>query len=434
MTPKIILSAAELIVCPKCQYQFPIGEGITRQTIEKYEQDFARIFKEKELELSQELEQKAERKSARTYAAQLENLKEQLTERQEALTEIQNRLGQATKTAREKAVAEFEAEKKLLHEELSDKDSKLKDLREQEIALRKEKTRLENFQREMELEFQRKFDDEKNRLLEQIRNSEGERFRLKEAEYLKKIEDAQKANEALRRKLEQGSQQLQGEVFELELENILKNAFPFDVLEEIRKGARGADVLQTVITRTGQICGKIIWEAKRAENWSNAWIQKLKDDQQEAGAELAVLVTTSMPKQSTEPFCIMEDIWVVNIAAVRPMAETLRLLLLEAHKHKLIHLNKNEKMEALYHYLCSPQFAQKVRVVVDAFNSMKRDLDSEKAAMARLWKKREQMINRVTLNMMGMCGELQAIAEESLPQLDSIAVLPAPDDNLDQEL
>lgn len=113
------------------------------------------------------------------------------------------------------------------------------------------------------------------------------------------------------------------------------------------------------------------------------------------------------------------------------MAETMRLLLLEAHKHKMISLNKNEKMEALYHYLCSPQFAQKVRVVVDAFSVMKRDLDAEKAAMARLWKKREQVINRVTLNMMGMCGELQAIAEESLPQLGSIAILPAPDTEME---
>jgi hypothetical protein len=117
----------------------------------------------------------------------------------------------------------------------------------------------------------------------------------------------------------------------------------------------------------------------------------------------------------------------INNGAVRPMAETLRILLIEAHKHKLISVNKNEKMEALYHYLCSPQFAQKVRVVVDAFTGMKRDLDSEKAAMARIWKKREQQINQVTHNMMGMCDELQAIAEESLQQLDSIAMLPAPD-------
>lgn len=434
MPQKIILSAEELVVCPKCLYKFRIGEGITRQTIEKYEQDFEKIFKAKEAELSQELEKKAERKLEKNYAAQIENLKEQLTTRQESIKELEARIGKSIKEAKEKAVAEFEAEKKILHEELSEKENKLKNLRDQEIALRREKAKLEDYQKEMELELQRKFDTEKIRLQEQIQNSEGERFKLKEAEYQKKIEDAQKANEDLRRKLEQGSQQLQGEVFELELENILKNSFPFDLVEEIRKGARGADILQTVITRTGQTCGKIIWEAKRAENWSNNWVPKLKDDQREANAELAVLVTTVMPKQTTEPFCLVDEIWIINISTVRPLAETLRMLLLETHKHKLISFNKNEKMEALYHYLCSPQFAQKVRVVVDSFSSMKRDLDAEKAAMARIWKKREQVINRVNLNMMGMCGELQAIAEESLPQLDSIAVLPAPDTDFDQDL
>ena len=144
MAQKIILSSEELIVCPKCQYKFPIGEGITRQTIEKYEQDFEKIFKAKEIELSQELEKKAERKLEKTYAAQLENLKKELTERQNALTELEAQIGKAKKEAREKAVAEFEAEKKLLIEELSEKEIKLKDLREQEIALRKEKAKIEN--------------------------------------------------------------------------------------------------------------------------------------------------------------------------------------------------------------------------------------------------------------------------------------------------
>ncbi|MDD2754426.1 MAG: DUF2130 domain-containing protein [Methanothrix sp.] len=404
-----------------------LGEGITRQTIERYEQDFETALKERESGLRQELEKAAERKLTKDYTAQLEDLKEQLTGSQQALTEMKSRIEKVQKETKAKALADFELEKKLLQQELSEKDGKLKELRDQELALRQEKTKLEEFRREMELELQRKIDEERTKIEEQIRNSEGERFKLKEAEYQKKIEDAQKANEDLRRKLEQGSQQLQGEVLELELENILKNAFPFDMIEAVRKGARGADMLQTVITRTGQDCGKIIWEAKRAENWSNAWVQKLKDDQREANAELAVLVTTVMPKQIIEPFCIVDEVWVVNSVAVRPMAETLRLMLIETNKNKLIGINKNEKMEALYHYLCSPQFVQKVRAVVDAFTSMKCDLDSEKAAMARIWKKRDQQIQRVTLNMMGMCGELQAIAQESLPQLDSIATLPAPD-------
>ncbi len=427
MPRKIILSSEELIVCPNCRHKFALEDGITRQTIERYEQEFETALKERSDTLRQELEKDAERKLTKTFTTQIDTLKEQLTGSQKSLTAMKSRLETVQQEAKARALADFELEKKLLNQELSEKDAKLKDFREQELLLRQEKAKLEEIRSEMELELRRKVDDARKNIEEQIRTSEGERFKLKEAEYQKKIEDAQKANEDLRRKLEQGSQQLQGEVLELELESSLKASFPFDTVEAVRKGARGADVLQTVITRTGQVCGKIVWEAKRAENWSNAWVQKLKDDQQEAGAELAVLVTTVMPRQTTEPFCMIDDIWVINACAVRPMAETLRIMLIEANKNKLVSLNQNEKMEALYHYLCSPQFAQKVRVVVDAFTSMKRGLDSEKAAMARLWKKREQQIRRVSLNMVGMCGELQAIAEESLPELDSIAALPGPD-------
>lgn len=426
MSHKIILSSEEQIVCPRCERQFALGDGITRQTIEKYEQDFETVLKERSQALRKELEQEAERKLARAYNAELDDLREQLTESRGALAEMKGRIERVQQETRAKTIADFEGEKRMLEEELSAKSEKLKELRDQELTLRQEKSKLEESRRELELELQRRLDEERKRIEEKIRGTETERFRLKEFEYQKKIEDAQRVNEDLRRKLEQGSQQLQGEVLELELENLLRNAFPLDAIEPVRKGARGADVVQTVITRTGQSCGRIIWEAKRAENWSNGWIQKLKDDQHAARAEVAALVTTVMPKPITEPFCLVEDIWVVNTAAIRPVAETLRVMLIETQKHKLIGLNKNEKMEALYDYLCSPQFAQKIRAVVDAFTTMKRELDSEKNAMTRIWKKREQQIERVTLNMMGMCGELQAIAQESFPELDELGALPAP--------
>ncbi len=253
---KIILSSEELIICPKCQHKFELGEGITRQTIERYEQDFENALKERSAELRKELEQEAERKLARTYSTQLDALKEQLTGSQQALQEMKSRVEQVQQDTKAKALADFEVEKRMLQQELSEKDGKLKELRNQEMALRQEKNKLEESRRELELELQRKLDEERKKIEEQIRNTEAERFKLKEAEYQKKIEDAQKANEDLRRKLEQGSQQLQGEVLELELESLLRNSFPLDTIEPIRKGVRGADVLQTVITRTGQSCGK----------------------------------------------------------------------------------------------------------------------------------------------------------------------------------
>ncbi|MEE9225743.1 MAG: DUF2130 domain-containing protein [Bacteroidota bacterium] len=309
---------------------------------------------------------------------------------------------------------------------MDQKEQAIKDFREKELSLRREKQKLQQEKQNLELEVQRRIDKERLSIQEQVSKTEAEKFNLKEAEYKKKLEDAQKVNEELARKLEQGSQQLHGEVLELELESVLRASFPNDKIEPVRKGQRGADVLQKVYTPTGQRCGTIIWEAKRAENWSDKWVQKLKDDQLEAKAELAVIVTTNMPNGIEEPFSMLGDIWVAKDRVIKPVAQTLRLMLIEAYNLKLINTGKNEKMEALYTYLFSPQFAQRVRAVVETFVGMRRDLEQEKNAILRLWKKREAQIDRVATSMSGMVGELQAIAHESLPQLENIEQLSLP--------
>ncbi len=222
---------------------------------------------------------------------------------------------------------------------------------------------MEQQQAGLELELERKLDEERRRLAIQIQEREATRFSLIEAEYKKKIEDAQRANDDLRRKLDQGSQQLQGGVLELELEHTLRTAFRHDAIDEVKKGQRGADVIQSVRTPSGIQCGKIIWEAKRAEHWSDKWLQKLKDDQQAAQAEIAVLVTTAMPRDTQEGFCRIGDIWVVTPALMRPLGETLRVILLEAQRLKQINSGRSEKIEQLYNYVAGPQFYQRVRLL-----------------------------------------------------------------------
>lgn len=214
---------------------------------------------------------------------------------------------------------------------------------------------------------------------------------------------------------------------------MLGNAFFHDLIEEVKKGQRGADVVQTVRTPMGQICGKIIWEAKRAENWSDKWLQKLKDDQEAANADIAVIVTTAMPKGITDSFCRIGDVWVVSPQVMRPVAETLRVIVLEAQRLKLVNTGRNEKMEQLYNYLSSAQFAQKVRTMLEGFESMRRDLESEKRAMQRIWAKRQTQIERVTGSMVTVVGELQAIAQEQLPQLGSMLELEAIEDDVSTE-
>ena len=426
MSTKIIINSDETIVCPQCSEKFPLDQGITRQTIEKYGNEFEKELVKRGKEREGEIAKDAEKRASKSYSLKILELESKLDEKEASLKQTQSLLLEARKKARAKAQEEFELERRSLQEDLSQKEEALKKLRENELGLRKEKQKLEEEKQNLELENQRKLDAERQKIQEKMAKTEAEKFRLKEAEYRKKLDDAQKVNDELTRKLEQGSQQLQGEVLELELEEVLRSSFPHDKIEPVRKGARGADVLQKVFTPNAQLCGTIIWEAKRAENWSDKWIQKLKDDQLEANAELAVLVSTHLPKDVDDPFTMMGGIWVRSHQLIRRVAETLRLMLIEANKLKLVSVGKSEKMELLYNYLSSPQFAQKIRSVIETFISMKTDLDREKNAMLRLWKKRESQISRVVNSMSGMIGELQGIAQDSLPQLESIEQLSLP--------
>ena len=376
---KIVLSADQEVACPRCEHTFPLRAGITQKTIEQYESDYEAQFEAERARLQDRLTKEAEKKAA--------------------------------------------LHRKALEEELAEKERRIRDFQQQELALRRDKKALEEARRQQELELERRLEQERRAIHDQVLSAEAEKFKLKEAEYRKKIEDAQKANEELTRKLEQGSQQLQGEVLELDVEHTLKCGFPHDRIDEVKKGVRGADVIQTVCTPTAQVCGRIIWEAKRAENWSDKWVQKLKDDQREAKADIAVLVTTAMPRGASEAFCEYGGVWVVAPHVVRPIAETLRFGLVECHKLRLASSGKSEKMELLYNYLCSSHFAQRLRAVVEAVDCMRRDLDAEKRAMQRLWAKREVQIERASASMFAMCGELQGIAHESLPELTEIEAL-----------
>ncbi len=426
MSGKIILSPDEPITCPKCGHGFHLRLGITQQTIEKYETEYEAAVSADRKELEEKISKDAERKATKAFSDQIALLNEQLNQSKKVVEEAGAAIAKAQADAKAKAVAEFELEKKSLSEELADKDSKLKIFREQELKLIKEKRELEEARQSMQLDMARKLEEERQKIHKQVVDAESEKFGLREAELRKQIDDARKANEDLRRKLEQGSQQLQGEVLELAIEGILIDSFRHDRIEEVKKGQRGADVIQTVCTPAGQVCGKIIWEAKRAENWSDKWLTKLKDDQIEAGADIAVLVTTAMPKGSGDIFCRVGDVWVVAPHVLRPVAEMLRVILLEGYRLKLVNTGRSEKIELLYNYLSSTQFTQRVRTMLDSFEAMRSELESEKRAIQKIWVKRQTQIERVTGSMISVVGELQGIAQDALPQLDSIAVLAAP--------
>lgn len=433
---KIIVRAEEEVVCPKCTHAFPLKAGIAQHTIEQLHEELEEATKAYREQIAAQLGKEAERKATQLFTSQISQLQEQLAGAKRSEREAKEAIERARAEAREKATADQAQERKALEEELAHKTTELQTMKAMELDLRRQKQELEEQKRSQELELQRKLDEERTKISQQIGEREAERFRMIEAEYKKKLADVQSANDDLRRKLDQGSQQLQGEVLELHVEQSLTTTFFHDLIEEVKKGVRGADVIQTVRTAAGAVAGKIIWEAKRAENWSDKWLSKLKEDQQEAKADLAVLVTTAMPKGVDGPFARMGDVWVITPAVLKPMAETLRVILLETQKLRAAGTGKAEKIELLYNYLASPTFSQRMRAVFDTFTTMQADLNSEKRAINRIWAKRQEQIENATKSMGAVIGELQAIAQDSLPelqQLESLDTLALPNEASGQD-
>ncbi len=419
MTHKIIINPQEDIACPHCEKQYALRDALTHQLIERYESEYDSMVANERSELVVSLTKEIERKQTKAFDQQLHELQVQLEDSQQEVKTTKGQTAVIKKKVLAQAKQDAMEETQFLKDEVAAKDVRIAAFRKAELSLRKEKAAVEEQQAELTLELERKLEVERKNIEAKINES----FSMREAELKKKISDAQKSNEELTRKLEQGSQQLQGEVLELHVEQLLEQAYPFDGIAPVKKGARGADVIQSVCLRSGTICGTIVWETKRAENWSNKWIAKLKEDQQLVGGDIAVLVTTAMPAGVTESMMLQDGVWLVKPEMVKGISEALRTVLIESQRFKSISAGKSEQMESLFDYICSNQFAQRIRAVVEGYEDMRSDLEKEKTALQRIWKKREGQINKISNQVVSVCGELQGISASSLPHLDSLAEL-----------
>ncbi len=387
----------------------------------------------KKLATVQDEKKEAEKSISKKYSKEIEELKESMIEKDEKIEKANQRIEKVKEESRKEALEESANEKSALEEKLKIKENAITDFRNKELKLIYKNEKLEEEKANLDLDYKRKLNEERENIKKQTMHQKDEEFKLKEAEYQKKLSDAQKANEELSKKLENKSQQFTGDVLEIFLEDTLKNSFKQDNIQRIGKGVKGADVLQIVFNNLGQSCGKILWEAKRHEDWQDKWIQKLKDDQMEQNAEIAIIVTTALPKGCSELFTKEDDIWIISDQLIKPFANTLRFTLIETSKQKQINLGKDEKKELIYNYLNSPQFVQKVKSVLGTFVNMKNDLDKEKASIQRIWKKRETQIERVVNNISSVVGELQGLSQGSLSQLEDIEQLMLPEAEIESE-
>jgi hypothetical protein len=397
---RILLKPDTSITCPHCERKFPVADGFARKALEEIEEmsaDALAVLREEERVAAERQSQAmiAEREAthakalaevraltAQTFASQIEALKEQLATNQAKIAALDRR--EAQLLARERSM----------------------EIRVAEAAATRAAEMVAG----------------ERQSYEKLRVQEQQRASFKEAELQKTIADMRAQLVEAQRKADQGSQQLQGEVLELAIEEALRRSFPMDVIEEVRKGQRGGDVLQRVVSRTGEAVGMILWEAKRAKDWSPQWIPKLKEDMRACGAAVGILVTMpgALPKDwpGGAYFALYEDVWVTQASTATGIAEALRTGLIDLNRQRAVSAGKGEKMEALYDYLTSPQFAQKLKAVYETFKKMRDELESEKNVTTQRWARREKQLQAGVNQLLGIGGEIQGLAQQELPMLE----------------
>lgn len=414
------MSAEPTITCPKCNAEIKLTESLAAPIVQSTREAYEKQLAQKDSEI-------AKREQA-------------IKAREEALASekaaVDQQVQDKVKAERAKIAAEEAKKAKLtfatdldqkaqeltdLKEVLKVRDEKLAEAQKAQADLIRKQRELDDAKRELELTVEKRVQESLGKTRDQARREAEEQLGLKVSEKEQTIAAMQKQIEELKRKAEQGSQQLQGEVLELELESLLGGKFPHDRIEPVPKGEHGGDILHRVVLPTGAMCGTILWESKRTKNWSDGWLPKLRDDQRAAKAEVAIIVSAVLPK-GVETFDQLDGVWITHPRAALPVALSLRQMLIEVAAARQASEGQQTKMEMIYQYLTGPKFRLRVQAIVEAFSNMSEDLQKEKKAITKQWAKREEQVARVLEATVGMYGELQGIAGASLKEIEGLDV------------
>jgi hypothetical protein len=373
------------ILCPNCHTSIDIDQALAQQIDQQMEKQLADQKQKLKLELWQKAQEEARKK-------------------------IQE--------SSEKALSE-------LQERLREQEARAKNAESAELEMRKRQRQVEEKEKQLELQLERELDVRLKKAQDLFAKTETERFSLKEKEYQKQIDDMKSLVDEARRKASTVSQQLQGEVMELQLEKLLHEAFPTDSIEEVKKGQNGADILHTVRNGFGKSVGIIVWESKQTKDFKKEWLPKLREDCRACHGSLAVLVTRTLPQDIKT--CEERDrVWVTGIEFVLPLAQLLRQTLLKVDQEKTAQSGKDVKTEMLYQYINSQEFRGRVEGIVESFREMREDLDREQRALQNSWKKREKQILRLATNTAFMYGEMQGLVGASLPSIQGLDLAEQP--------
>ena len=387
----------QTITCPFCSEEISLSDTLYKQIKESTRKEFEVEARKKESDLKAR-ERTLEETISKRLAAERQKLSE---------------------AAEKKAAERFSLKMKAMEDENTEKSKRLDEAEKAELELRKQAHEVEEKGKKMDLEIARRVDADREKIRNDALSIFSDEHRLNDAAKDKKISDILRLNEELKRKAEQGSMQTQGEVLELDLEDMLLQSFPIDTIKPVPKGIKGADVLHEVNSNLGHHCGTIAWELKRTKAFSEEWISKLKDDAREVKAEVAVLVTEALPKDITG-FAEREGVWVTSPALAPALAGLLRGALLDLAHVRSASEGKGEKMEMVYNYLSGPEFKHRIDAIVEAFSSMQVDLDKEKRAITKIWAKRQKQIDKITNSTVGLHGDLGGLIGATLPEIKAL--------------
>jgi hypothetical protein len=413
------------ITCPNCKTVIRLTESLAAPLIAATRQQYEQQLLQKDEEVAKR--EQGIREKEKQVAEAKRTLDEQIADQVAAQlkTERARVMAEEAKKAKLASAAELDAKARELmelQEVLNARDEKLAEAQKAQAELIKKQRELDDAKRELDLTVEKRVQEGLTEVRASARREAEEGLKLKVMEKDQTIASMQQKIEELKQKAEQGSQQLQGEVQELELENLLRVRFPFDSIEPVAKGEFGGDVLQRVISQSGEQSGSILWESKRTKNWSDGWLTKLREDQRTAKAEISVLVSQVLLK-GVEAFDVIDGVWVTSPRAALPVATVLRHTLLQVSMARQVSDGQQTKTEMVYQYLTGPRFRHRVEAIVEAFSGMKDDLDKERKAIMKQWAKREEQIERVMGATVGMYGDLQGIAGKSLQEIEGMGLL-----------
>lgn len=359
--------------------------------------------------LQAELEEKILADAEKRHKEELERVTEEISKksRAEAIEKIRKEYDAKIESTKEESLEREEQNKKL--------QSEMKDMLKQLREAKDTKNRLE-------IEYQKKLLEEEDKIKDKAKKEAQEEMNLALETERKKNSDAQKQIDNLKRKLQQGSQQTQGEILELKLEETLKGEFIYDEIKEVPKGIRGADIIQIVKTQNGGRCGTILWEFKNTKTWTDKWLSKLKNDQRELKAEVSIIVSSVLP-DNIKNFGMQNGVWICDRASAIGLAHALRQQLMKVQSIKTAHQGRESKAEVVYNYLISNEFRQRIEVWVEYFSERRTEIDKEKIYYMKKWEKEEQNIMKIMQNTAGIYGDLQGLIGNALPKVNSLELM-----------